>query len=117
MKVNIWLLIGAGIGAWILLDSKPASAAPKRMSGALILQAGERYQLEQLAPVAGAPVMTAEQGQAFFDQILPGAVHIVSITPASGSNPTVLIFDVLRTLPFTVPPTSPITDLGPTPRF
>ena len=80
------------------------------------LQAGHRYQIQQLAPLpGGGPVATVPQAQAFFDAIFPGAVKIVSITPASGSQPTTILFDVASNLPFTAPTTMPVTDLGKSP--
>jgi hypothetical protein len=122
-------LVGVGAVAVLALlgssrasSAAPAAAPPNQISPpsspssmtTLTLQAGERYQLVQLAPVPGGVIATPQQAQAFFDAILPGAVHIVSITPA-GLGPTTLVFDVLQTLPFTVPSTMPVTDLGPTP--
>jgi hypothetical protein len=81
----------------------------------MTLQAGHRYSVAQLAPVPGAPVATTDQAQAMFDAIMPGALHVVSITPASVAQPTTFVMDVIKTVPFTVPSTMPVTDMGPSP--
>jgi hypothetical protein len=79
------------------------------------LQAGHRYQILQLAPVPDAPVFTAEQAQALFDAIVPGALRVVSVTPATGAHPTAAIVDAVRDTPMVLPSTMPLTDLGPAP--
>jgi hypothetical protein len=75
------------------------------------LLAGHRYSVAQLAPVAGLPVATANQAQALFDAVLPGAVKVASI----GGTPTTVTVDVLQSIPLTLPSTMPLTDLGASP--
>jgi len=75
------------------------------------LQAGHRYSVAQLAPVAGVPVATVAEAQALFDAVLPGAVRVASI----GGTPTTVVFDVLQAIPMTLPSTMPITDVGASP--
>lgn len=78
---------------------------------AMTLQAGHRYSVAQLAPIPGAPVGTVNQAQAMFDALMPGVIRVVSV----GGQPTTLVLDVLKSVPFTVPSTMPVTDLGPSP--
>ena len=91
----------------------PSVTPPNPVS--MTLQAGHRYSVAQLAPIPGAPVATAAQSQAMFDVVMPGAIRVVSLTPASGILPTILVMDVVKTVPFTVPSTMPVTDLGASP--
>lgn len=126
--------IGAAVTALAVIGiavakSKPAQAAPSPAPpippvipgvtppnpATVTLQAGHRYSIAQLAPVPGMPVASVAQAQAAFDALAPGAIRVVSITQASGSTPTTLVVDVVSAVPFTLPATMPVTDLGLSP--
>ena len=121
-------LAAAAVVGVVLAKSKTAQAAPSApvlpsvvpsltppSLSTTMLQAGHRYSVAQLAPIPGATVATVDQGQRLFDALAPGALRVVSITPGSGTQPTTLVLDILKTVPFTVPSTMPVTDLGPSP--
>lgn len=126
--VGVALAAAAAIGVAVA-KSKPAQAAPPPPPSfppvvpavappypvSMTLQAGHRYSVAQLAPIPGGTVATVAQAQAMFDAVMPGAIRVVSIAPASGSQPTTFVMDIVRSVPFTVPSTMPVTDLGPSP--
>lgn len=85
------------------------------LPSATTLQAGHRYQIQQLAPIPGMSPATPAQAQPFFDAIMPGALTVNSIAPASGGQPITMIVDALQSVPIVLPSTMPLTDLGLSP--